>query len=348
MKRADANSDLIETTAAQWVARRDAGLTPAEEENFSRWLQEDARHAAAFTRFDETWLAVSRPRRTGGSLALAGELAALRRRRRTRILGAGGIAAVVLLAVGLLWGPRDGRGSAPAASRVVLLTPEVQTLPDGSVVELKPGAKIAVEFTAAFRRVRLMQGEAYFAVVKNPARPFVVVAAAGIEMRAVGTAFAVQRSEGSVGLLVTEGRVSVDRSPAPGTVATVAPSASTVQPASLVLVDAGHRLEIDSSVPPAGPLQVNPVSADELAERLAWRTRLAEFSGAPLGEVVAFINSHTRARYVIEDAELARVPLSGVFRLEDSAAFVLMLETGFGVQAERREAGVIFLRKASR
>lgn len=347
MKPADLSSDLIETTAAQWVARRDAGLTPPEETDFSRWLETDERHAAAFARFEATWLAVSQPHRTGAGSALAGELAALRRRRRIRRLRMAGIAAAVLLAAGLLWNPGGSRDAAPAGSRVVLLTPEVQTLADGSVVELKPGAKIAVEFTAALRRVRLVQGEAYFSVMKNPARPFVVTAATGVEMRAVGTAFSVQRGESSVGLLVTEGRVSVNRSSDSDTVAAGASSPLPTQPAPLALVDAGQRLDVDSGVPLPASLPVNAVSTDELAERLAWRAPLAEFSGTPLGDVVTFINRHTRTRYVIDDAELARVPLSGMIPLEDGAAFVRMLETGFGIQAERREAGVIFLRKAS-
>ncbi len=69
--------------------------------------------------------------------------------------------------------------------------PERRELPDGSVVDLKPGAEIAVEFTPALRRVTLRAGAAHFAVVKNPARPF-VVAVGDVEMRAVGTEYSVQ------------------------------------------------------------------------------------------------------------------------------------------------------------
>src|SRR5437660_1453063 len=80
--------------------------------------------------------------------------------------------------------------STPPSSAVVL-RPEKQILADGSVVELKSGAEIAVDFTGAYRRVALKRGEAHFQVA-HQSRPFVVTAGP-IEFRAVGTAFAVHR-----------------------------------------------------------------------------------------------------------------------------------------------------------
>ena len=220
--------------------------------------------------------------------------------------------------------------------------PEQRRLPDGTTVELKSGAEIAVDISAAWCRVRLVRGEAHFAVAKNPARPF-VVDAAGVSLRAVGTAFAVKLEENSVDLLVTEGRVSVDHPAAQSATAT---TASLEKP--LALVDAGQQVDVAADTAASGPLQVRTVAAEELAARLAWRIRRAEFSGTPLSEVVALLNRYTKERFVIDDAELARVPLSGLFRLDDGEAFVRLLETGFGVKAEYRGGNVIVLHKSSR
>jgi len=346
MKRALSTTDLIDTTAAQWIARRDAGLTAAEADELGHWSQQDERHADALARYEATWTAISRPRRADASAELARELAGLQHRRRARLLGAAGAAAVLLLAAGWLWNPRVGRETAPAAGRIVMLIPEQRTLPDGSVVELKSGAEISVDFTDALRRVRLIRGEAHFAVAKNPARPFLVEAGA-VTVRAVGTAFAVQRSANAIDLIVTEGRVSVDR-PMARDITSSGPSDGADAPApktSLAFVDAGQRVDIVSNTAGQAPLQIRSVSAEEIAQRLAWRARRAEFSGTPLAEVVALLNRHTRERFVIEDPELARVPLSGLFLLEDGAAFVRMLETGFGVQTERLGGEVIVLRR---
>lgn len=342
MNAAANRSEQIDHLAARWVARRDAGLNSTEQAELSTWLRADARHQAAFDRFEATWTTVGRPRQAGATAGLARELAALQRRRRTRTLAAAAAAAVLLVATGVLWNARGRRTDAPAESQIVISMPEQRRLPDGTTVELKSGAEIAVDFSAAWRRVRLVRGEAHFAVAKNPARPF-VVDASGVSLRAVGTAFAVKLEENSVDLLVTEGRVSVDH-PAAQSVTTT--TASLEKP--LAFVDAGQQVDVAANAAASGPLQVRTVAAEELAARLAWRIRRAEFSGTPLSEVVALLNRYTKERFVIDDAELARVPLSGLFRLDDSEAFVHLLETGFDVKAENRGANVIVLRKSTR
>jgi len=70
-----------------------------------------------------------------------------------------------------------------------------------------------------------------------------------------------------------------------------------------------------------------------------------EFSGAPLSEVVTVLNRYNRTKFVLGDAELAKVPLSGLFRADDTETFMRMLETGFGIASEQR-GGEIVLRKA--
>ena len=58
------------------------------------------------------------------------------------------------------------------SSKTIALAPDRRTLPDGSVIELNAGAEIAVNFTPAQRGVRLLRGEALFAVAHNPGSPF--------------------------------------------------------------------------------------------------------------------------------------------------------------------------------
>ena len=65
-------------------------------------------------------------------------------------------------------------------------------LPDGSTVWLNAGSRIHYEpgFSGPLREVTL-QGEAYFDVVKQPARPF-IVHAGGINIKVLGTSFNVK------------------------------------------------------------------------------------------------------------------------------------------------------------
>lgn len=271
------NSAAIRETAADWVARRDAGLSVREEVDYAAWLDTDRAHRTAVDGLDLTWKTLDRPLASGSADAVLGELALRARLRRRRRTVACGVASLVLLVgAGVGWQasrpPPDLRSSA-AVSAVVLL-PSIQLLPDGSVAELRDGAEITVAFTDSQRRVILRSGEAYFKVAKNPARPF-VVAAGGVEVRAVGTAFSVDFGKSAVEVLVTEGKVSVATPPRKS-----APAGATQPMPEPLFVDAGHGLTVLTSARPE-QAESRPVSAADLQSRLAWRSPRLEFSGTP-------------------------------------------------------------------
>ncbi len=92
---------------------------------------------------------------------------------------------------------------------MVRLEPERHVLEDGSVVELNALTKLDVQYTPTERRVRLVRGEAYFIVAKNPQRPF-RVSANQVTVQAVGTAFSVGLDPKELSVLVTEGKVRVE------------------------------------------------------------------------------------------------------------------------------------------
>lgn len=61
-------------------------------------------------------------------------------------------------------------------------------------------------------------------------------------------------------------------------------------------------------------------------------------------EAVALINRHNRVQFIIEDPELARTRVSGIFGAVNTDAFVRLLESGFDIQSERRGTDEIVLR----
>lgn len=85
-------------------------------------------------------------------------------------------------------------------------------LADGSTVWLTPGSRLSypLPFDTAVRKVRL-EGEAYFQVQADAARPF-EVAAHQVITRALGTAFNVRATETSdrVEVALLEGKVAID------------------------------------------------------------------------------------------------------------------------------------------
>ena len=54
MAAAETSSRLAQV-AAEWIARRDRGLTPAEEDAFRAWLAADPRHPAELERQAHAW-----------------------------------------------------------------------------------------------------------------------------------------------------------------------------------------------------------------------------------------------------------------------------------------------------
>ncbi|MSU49404.1 MAG: DUF4880 domain-containing protein [Opitutus sp.] len=334
-------SAAIREAAADWVARRDAGLSVRDELDYAAWLDADPAHRTAVDGLDFAWGVLDRPLTTGAADAVLGELAHRARQRRQRRTIALGVASLVLL-VGAGLGWQAMRPSpdvrSPATVSAVVLLPSLQSLPDGSVAELRDGAEIAVEFTDARRRVVLRRGEAFFKVAKNPARPF-VVAAGGVEVRAVGTAFSVDFGTGTVDVLVTEGKVAV--AVAPGEAAQADATQPKPEP---LLIGAGQGTTVSTAALQAGS-EIRPVSDADLQSRLAWRSPRLEFSGTPLIEAVALLNRHNRVQFTIEDPELARTRVSGIFGAVNTDAFVRLLESSFDVQSERRGDDEIILRR---
>ncbi len=268
----------------------------------------------------------------------------LRQRRQRRALAAG-LALVVLLGGGAFWwSPRSAAPTvspALAAANAVISVPAKRELPDGTSVELKDGAQITFDYSGPLRRVTLHQGAAYFAVAKDAQRPF-VVEAAGVTVRAVGTAFIVQRTVGALEVIVTEGTVAVSARP---TVSTQARS-QTAAPAAPVVVDSGKRcmIELTSATPAPVATQVTTLDARTIAERLAWRVPRLEFSGTPLAQAIPLFNRHAGVRLVLDDAALGTLELSGVVRADNTDSLLRLLEGEFGITAEKRGEDVL-LRK---
>lgn len=283
-----------------------------------------------------------------------------RRTRRRRLSGFAGATLALVIAAGSWW-QHSAQSISPAEiddrGSVVVLQPERQVLTDGSVVALRRGARIAVEFTAARRRVAVLEGEAHFDVAKNPHRPF-VVAVGPVEVRAVGTAFSVHRAEAGVEVLVSEGKVAVEEVVAPSRPSATAPLPNAPESErveeerrslrSLATVEAGHRVTVGHRVSGAS-VDVLPtvvvVPASELDARLAWRVPRLEFSGTPLAEAVELINRHGRARIEIADAALASVRISGILRADNLDTLSRLLEEEHGIRTERRSKDAVILRR---
>lgn len=360
------HSESIDKQAAEWLARRDRGLTSAEQDDYLQWLHQDPRHGDAIARHEAT---LRRMMRLGDwKPALSDEpnpdLFAPKRRAAWRTFVVPLATAAALVIGGMLAWPA-GPSAPVAAPKSYLRTNERVALSDGSLVELKDGSRIAIEFSDVARRVRLSGGEAHFKVAKDSTRPF-IVDTGRVAVRAVGTEFCVRLETASVEVLVTEGKVAVDRQEIPPqfgspveTAARVGPEdgsarrgeAQSEPPSTLrprfggTLLTAGQRALI--SLADGEPdLQVSNVTPQEIQGALAWQAPRLQFFETPLSVAIAEFNARNSPRLVLGDPDLGAVLIGGTFRADNVEGFVRTIEVTLDLWAEPRGSNELVLRRA--
>jgi transmembrane sensor len=327
--------------AGAWLARRDRGFAPAEQDAFAQWLDADPRHAAAVAQLEQTMLTFDRVRELApaGAWDRAPDPDALAPRRpprpRWRVLAGAGLATTLAAAAVVVL---VARFSPPGMDEPLRLVThdggaDRMALADGSVANLNRNSEVLVHFTAAERRLQLVRGEAHFEVAPNPARPF-VVSAGGVKARAVGTAFSVRLGADSVEVLVTEGRVQV------------APTAAVASARDAIVLGANFHASIPlaASAPPTHVIQL---TRDEVNRQLAWQPRLRDLSNVTLAAAVEVFNASTQGtgqpRLVIGDPSIAMLRIGGSVYLEQTEPFVRLLEKSLGLRAERRGDTLVLL-----
>jgi transmembrane sensor len=270
-----------------------------------------------------------------------------RRQRRLHRLTTGSLMIVMLVAAGFLWRLHlvpPASMQAPPSSSVLVTALATHLLPDGSVIELKEGANIEIDYSPAFRRVRLIEGRAHFTVAKNQVAPFIVIVGE-LEVRAVGTEFSVHMDARRVEVLVTEGRVDVDQTIQP--VAAGSPQNARSVRASrqtLATVDAGNRVvvEVAAAVEPPAVLAVSTTEQNEL---LSWRVPSIELSATPLSEALPIFNRYCPVSLSLADPSLGALKLSGVLRPNNPNALFHVLKVEFGLEVELSADGGFVLRR---
>jgi transmembrane sensor len=304
----------------------------AEREQFVDWLRESSLHVAEMLRVAqvhgaldvfERWARIS----TEGSAEEIASVVALparaesrprTRRRSVQLWGIAAAAAVITILALLLPGLRDQVIETQRAERreVVLV--------DGSVVQIDPQSTLRVVFRRDVRRVFLERGRALFHVAKDQQRPFLVQADA-TAVRAVGTAFGVERRDGGIVVTVAEGKVAV----APAREEPLLPTSEPQQLGKAVLLTAGHQITVQSTGSADAVRQVNS------KRELAWAEGQLVFENVRIADVIVQFNRYNRVQMRITDEALARRPISATFNASDPEAFLVFLQASVPVNVIR-------------
>jgi transmembrane sensor len=350
------DSTAIEAAAADWFAKREAGRWRAEDQaHLEAWLDASTANRIAYIRLQTAWERSGRlkalgagvpsgtiPPRDSWGFAASPKGSApvispetldaehhlqrapkVRAVLSARLARATAISLMFVLAIGTAW-----QFLANHAHSYTTQIGAISTVPlsDGSKITLNTDSQIRVALNASERRIELDQGEAYFEVAKDAARPF-IVAIADKRVIAVGTKFSIRREQDDIRVLVTEGRVRIERngssSRTPETQLAAGSQARTAQAA--VLVD-----------------QPPPMEVEQL---LSWRTGYIVFRDTSLADAVADFNRYTTRKIVIEDPAIANIRIGGNFRSDNADAFLSLIQNGFPIHVEQHTDRIVLTKR---
>lgn len=176
-------------------------------------------------------------------------------------------------------------------------TAEVRSigLDDGSVVRLASDSAVDIAYEAGRRRIRLLNGEAFFEVRPDPARPF-VVEARGVQTTVLGTSFNVRASGDGAEVAVQSGLVRVD--------------AAAAQPPVTLRLEPGEWAQVARS----GVVARGRMPADEVAP---WLSGQIVARDRPMAEIVDDLRRYFAGSIVLVDGDLATRRVTGVYNLAD-------------------------------
>lgn len=360
----------VDDAAAEWVVRRDRGLSAREQDGFFQWLAEDPSHGERYAYFDQSWKDASLLAEWCPEHSDEPNPDLLQHSSRTRWMrwGSGlmALSACVALVALAAFGPLGSanRAAETQSSHYVANDYLYQVLIDGSELDMNEGSEVEVVYSAERRLVRLISGEVHFKVAKNPERPFVVLAG-DTEVKAIGTAFNVRSEGDALEVLVTEGivRWGVPRLNGLG----LSQESRRDRGDSVPALDEGmleigdsdpqyafhqdlvsgqkSRMELSNAV--RTPPVVETVDPTEMKTLLRWKHELLEFDATPLASAIEQFNFRNDIKLVIEDESLGDIPIVASFRSDNVGGFVRLLELATKVQADYSREGEILLRRSS-
>lgn len=297
--RMEPHADKRLEEAADWLLRlQDATVEQNAQIAFRRWLEEDAQNRQAWDKlcrswealghaapmFDDAWRGAGQIRPRAPVIAPPPARRLLRRAIPLAIVACAAL--ILALPYGsrlLLWTQADYLTQSAEIRSI--------SLQDGSVVSLGGQSAIEVDMDGPTRQVRLLAGEAFFEVVPDPQRPFIVTAR-DVTARVLGTAFDVRLSADTTRIELARGSLQV-----------TARHQAVLSPGDSVTI--AHD---------TGQLRRDSVPAEEIA---TWREGMLFVNDAPIARVVEQIQRYHPGWVRLTDDALGSQRVTGLYDLRE-------------------------------
>lgn len=291
-------SERLDRQAADWIARLHADdRSVRDEANFSRWIAASPAHAEAFDRASVLWEMV------GGVPAPrdVGTRPLSRSVSRRLVLAGGTLCAAAGVAV-LGW--REFRG---VEYRTAIGEQRRIVLEDGTRMALDTLTHVRFRAVEDLRTLWLVNGRIDLEIADDP-RPYVIDAGAR-RAYAQDARLDVRRDGDRVALTLLAG------------------SARVSAPTRSLTLREGERVAIS-------PDQALNVDRPELQDLSAWQSGRLVFRNEPLAVAVSEMNRYSKRPLVISDPQIARLHVSGVYRVGDAEEFARSLAVLLSLQVQ--------------
>lgn len=320
--------DAVMDEALNWLVRLEAGgfVDRAEKARLEAWLDAAPAHRAAWEEVKSIWaspetlVAAQQLDMHAGSQPIP-----LRKTAKPPQIGWGRqalAAAACLVAVvgatylGLQIMPRMLADYTTAAGERREIT-----LPDGSRMVLNTDSAVTLDFAGERRGVRLIEGEAWFDVVHDAARPFHVLAHYS-DVQVKGTAFAVKVDGDADTVSLQRGAVD---------------AVHENKAIAIVHLVPGQMVVASSDA-------MSGVKTFDADQQLGWLQGRVVIDAKPLGAALAEVGRYFDGRIIVLNRELINVTVSGDYRSDRAEAAIASLAAAAGGKITRIPGGYIIIR----
>ncbi len=342
--------EQIQEQACLWISRMDRGLSQTEKRELVIWCNQNTTHHSTLLEMASYWDDISVLNELSGLFPL--EKIKKSTHRFAAIALAASVAIVSLFSTNALL-DRSFLPFLPSLNEQALTqtqtfkTPIGEqnsfTMSDGTHIQLNTNSIVEVAYTASFRQLTLVQGEARFDVAKDKSRPFTVTSG-DKSFTALGTIFNVQKSDNhEMELMVTEGRVLITKASEALAVIkhTLLTTNENTKRSELpgILVTSGEKAVIARHT----ETPVKKVSLDQVQRDLAWQQGMLIFDGEPLSKALIEVSRYTSSRFKILDPKMANMKVSGYFKANDVDGLLSSLNSNFNINYTKSADSTIFL-----
>jgi len=285
--------DPVEQAIAWAVRLQMHGATPDAMLSLQRWRDADPCHEQAWQRLAAIGSQFSSLPPEASRATLDASLARRQRRQALKVLAGIGFAGTATwFAIDTRADYRTGTGQRLAVR-----------LPDGSLLHLNAGTAVSLRFDGTQRLLTLLHGDIAITTHADPQRRPFLVDTGEARMLALGTRFTVRRLAGTDGIDGIDGMLT--RLAVQEHAVQLQAAADAARP---VLVQAG-----DSVLTDGGRTWRETARHDDPA---AWLDGVIAARDMPLDQLVAELARH-RHGLLLCDTDIAQLPVSGIFQLDD-------------------------------